>query len=166
MHYLIDGHNLIGKMTDISLDDPDDEVRLIMRLRSWVAAGRKRKLTIYFDHGLPGGVDKGLSSGPVKVVFAPTRGTADSLIMNRIKRIKNPAEYTLVTSDQTILRMAKKRRMLAMRSEEFFKRMNQEREERENDGVTEMDPDPPLNQDEVEMWLKMFTGGSKGSAEH
>jgi predicted RNA-binding protein with PIN domain len=166
MHYLIDGHNLIGKMTDISLDDPDDEVRLIMRLRSWAAAGRKRKLTIYFDHGLPGGMDKGLSSGQVEVIFAPSRGTADSLIMNRIKRVKNPAEYTLVTSDQTIIRVAEKRRLLIMRSEKFVKRMNREREQRENDMVAEADADPPIHQDELEMWLEIFAGGSEGSPEH
>ncbi len=90
MHYLIDGHNLIGKMPEIHLDDPDDEVKLVLRLRSWAAGGAKRRVTVIFDHGLPGGVEKGLSSGPVKVIFAPAGRTADSLLIRRIKHSQKP----------------------------------------------------------------------------
>ncbi len=34
MHYLIDGHNLIAQISDISLDDPDDEAKLVLRLEA------------------------------------------------------------------------------------------------------------------------------------
>ncbi len=129
MHYLIDGHNLIGKMPDIDLDDPDDEVKLILQLRSWSARARKRKVTVIFDRGLPGGEEKGLSSGQVKVIFAPAGRSADSLLISRIRSVKNAAEYTLVSSDQKIIRMAEARRMLFWRSETFAIRMNQEWEE-------------------------------------
>jgi len=33
MPYLIDGHNLIAQMPGFSLSDPDDEARLVLRLR-------------------------------------------------------------------------------------------------------------------------------------
>ena len=52
MHYLIDGHNLIGALPDISLEDPDDEVKLILVLRSWAVARRRREVTVIFDGGL------------------------------------------------------------------------------------------------------------------
>ena len=37
MPFLIDGHNLIGRMPGISLDDPDDEARLVAQLRAFCA---------------------------------------------------------------------------------------------------------------------------------
>ena len=46
MHYIIDGHNLIGKMPDISLKDPNDEIKLTMRIKSWVAESKKRQVTV------------------------------------------------------------------------------------------------------------------------
>ena len=42
MHYLIDGHNLIAHLADIDLEDPNDEVKLVLMMRGWAAAGRKR----------------------------------------------------------------------------------------------------------------------------
>ncbi len=43
MSLIIDGHNLIGILPDIQLDQPDDEPRLLERLRAYragAAAGR------------------------------------------------------------------------------------------------------------------------------
>lgn len=163
MHYLIDGHNLIGKMLDIALDDPDDEVKLILRLRSWSARGRKRKVTVIFDRGLPGGEEKGLSSGQVKVIFAPSGRSADSLLINRIRNVNNPAEYTLVTSDQRIIRLAEARRLLVSRSEVFAVRMDQEREQIKGGSSSGTLETPQMSSDEVDMWLAMFREGQDGS---
>ncbi len=163
MHYLIDGHNLIGKMPDIDLDDPDDEVKLILQLRSWSARARKRKVTVIFDRGLPGGEEKGLSSGQVKVIFAPAGRSADSLLISRIRSVKNAAEYTLVSSDQKIIRMAEARRMLFWRSETFAIRMNQEWEEGMGGSTAETVDDPQMSVGEVEMWLEMFKEGQSDS---
>ena len=163
MHYLIDGHNLIGKMPDIDLDDPDDEVKLVIRLRSWSARSRKRKVTVIFDRGLPGGEEKGLSSGKVKVIFAPAGRSADSLLISRIRNVKNPAEYALVSSDQRIIHLADARRMIVWRSETFAARMNQEREQGMGSSTADTVDDPQLSVDEVEMWLEMFSGGQGDS---
>ena len=119
MHYLIDGHNLIARIPDIDLADPDDEVRLVLRLRGWTAAGRKRRVTVVFDQGLPGGEERLLSTGPVKVIFAPAGKTADSVLISRIRRVRNPREYTLISSDRRILDAAGGRGMPSTRSEEF-----------------------------------------------
>lgn len=159
MQYLIDGHNLIGRMPDIDLGDPDDEVKLVLRLRSWSAAGRKRKITVIFDRGLPGGKDKGLSSGQVKVIFAPAGRSADSLLINRIRSIKNPAEYTLVSSDQKIIRAAEARRMLVWHSEEFVGRMNEKGERDQDHANAETTDNPQMSVDDVQMWLNLFSTG-------
>ena len=42
MPVLIDGHNLIAKLPGIHLDDPDDEERLVERLRRYQARTGKR----------------------------------------------------------------------------------------------------------------------------
>ncbi len=158
MHYLIDGHNLIGKLEDIALDDPDDEVKLVLQLRSWSAIGQKRKVTVFFDRGLPGGVEKGLSSGQVKVIFAPAGRSADSLLLSRIRNVRNPGEYTLVSSDRRIIQMAESRRMLVLRSEDFAARISHEREQRMENSTAELLDDPQLDAGELEMWLDIFKG--------
>ena len=43
MNYLIDGHNLIGQLPDISLDDPNDEALLVQKLSGFCAANTKHR---------------------------------------------------------------------------------------------------------------------------
>ncbi len=155
MQYLIDGHNLIGKMADIRLEDPDDEVALVLRLRRWAAKGSKRQILIYFDRGLPGGQDKGLSTGNVKVVFASSGQSADSLLIRQIQRVKNPGGYTLVSSDNRIRKAAQERHMPLWRAEEFAARMAKDLAPGAATDITAVDDDP-LSIDEVEMWLTLF----------
>ncbi len=154
MQYLIDGHNLIGKLPDISLSDPDDEVQLILRLRSWTAVSLKRKITLYFDGGIPGGKNINLSSSQVKVIFASHGKTADSYLITYLQRVKNPPEYLLISSDQEIIQAAKQCKVKFMRSEEFADFMDaqwQERQPRPN-----AEDDPTVSDAEVEEWLNIF----------
>ncbi len=69
MHYLIDGHNLIAKLPDVNLSDPDDEIQLVLKLRQWTAVSAKRVVTVFFDGGIPGGHNVNLSNAQVKVIF-------------------------------------------------------------------------------------------------
>jgi hypothetical protein len=162
MHYLIDGHNLIAKMPGISLDDPDDEAKLILRLKRWAAAGTRRRITVIFVGGLPGGKALKLSGGSVSVLFASPGQTADALLIARIKRAKNPAEYTLVSSDRQIVAVAKDRRMPHLRSEKFAAELGP--------GETQALPAAPpatasptplkeetrLSESEIAAWLELF----------
>ena len=102
MPYLIDGHNLIGKVPDISLKDPDDEAKLIVKLRSFCARTGK-KAHVIFDHGLPGGKSK-LSNYTVKVAFASRPGEADDLMLRRIRRTRDTKAWTVISSDRRVLR--------------------------------------------------------------
>jgi predicted RNA-binding protein with PIN domain len=157
MHYLIDGHNLIAKIPDIDLNDPNDEVELILRLKSWAAASPKRKVTVYFDGGLPGGIEQRLSTSDIKVIFAPEGRTADSLIIKRIRKIKNPPEYTLVSSDQQIITAAQKRHLRHLRSEAFAQKMGQEKRKRTAPPPPSSETDDPHNSErEVAEWLELF----------
>ncbi len=153
MHYLIDGHNLIAKLPDISLSDPDDEVQLILRLRQWTAVSPKRRVTVYFDGGIPGGQNVRLSTSQVQVVFATAGKTADALLIRHVKKVKNPPEFTLVTSDQAIIKTAVIRKMKYLRSETFAAHLAETGAARQ----TPVEPeDPRLSQAEIEEWLELF----------
>ena len=159
MHYLIDGHNLIAKVPDIAMDDPNDEALLVLKLRSWAAGSRKRLITVIFDRGLPGGRSRFLSSGQMNVIFAPEGQTADTLLINRIRKANNPAEFTLVSSDQQVLSAARARRMKSISAEEFAGRLDDSTQKAPAAPVP-VSPaeaeDPALSQEEVAEWLQLF----------
>jgi uncharacterized protein len=156
MHYLIDGHNLIAKLPDIDLSDPDDEVQLVLKLRQWTAVSPKRHITLYFDGGIPGGHSVNLSNSQVKVIFVSQGKTADSLLILHINRVKNPPEYILVSSDQEIIAAANKRKMKHLRSEKFVLHLSQDRAERSLPAPTFSDDDPVVSDAEVDQWLELF----------
>jgi predicted RNA-binding protein with PIN domain len=154
MHYLIDGHNLIATLPGISLQDPDDEIKLILLLRSWAVARRKREVTVIFDGGLPGGYRQRLSSSRIQVVFASEGRTADSLLIGRINDVANPPEYTLVSSDRAVQAAAASRKMAFLSSDEFAK-MLAEAEAPPKPKVQPAD-EPVLSSDEMAEWLELF----------
>jgi predicted RNA-binding protein with PIN domain len=159
MHYLIDGHNLIAKMPDIALDDPNDEVMLVLRLRSWAAGSRKRQITVIFDRGLPGGRSKFLSRGQVDVIFAPEGQTADTLLISRIRQAANPGEYTLISSDRQVLAVARDRRMQHIPANVFAERLGQagRKEQAVPDGLSpDQADDLDLSPEEIAEWLALF----------
>jgi uncharacterized protein len=149
---LIDGHNLIGKMQDIHLNDPDDEARLVARLHRYALAGG-HQVTVIFDAGAPGETAT-LSRGRVEAVFAPTGSSADQLIVKRFRRIRDRQAWLVVTSDRQILAAASARRLRTESSETFAARL----QERPADpAAPDLRQVPPSDQ-EVEMWLRRFRG--------
>lgn len=157
MNYLIDGHNLIGQMPGISLDDPDDEAKLVSLLRRWTMADRRRKVTVIFDGGLPAGEAKNLSGGGVKAFFAPRSSSADAVLIRRIEAIGNPPEFVVVTSDRAIAEVAVRRRVAVQSSDSFAagmltdRRLGKDRsEESERPAAAAMSPE------EMQEWLALF----------
>lgn len=163
MHYIIDGHNLIGKMPDISLKDPNDEVKLTIRIKSWLAESKKRQVTLFFDGGMMGSTLNRMSSRNLKVIFAPSGRTADSLIISHMRKLKNPRGYTLITSDREIIGHAKSLRIRSLLSEEFIERMGfvfKEKSEKALKVKKDIKPDKPdatkISDAEVQEWLDLF----------
>ena len=152
MPYLIDGHNLIAQIPGLTLADPDDEVRLVLRLRQY-AARKKQKITVVFDHGMPGGWSRELSTGPVQVVFAGSHTNADRVILERVREAARPTEIKLVSSDGELQRAAEARRVEPITSQEFVQMLTKppprqpRPEKREN---------PALSKDEVKEWMRLF----------
>ncbi len=101
MTILVDGHNLIGQMTGLHLDDPDDEEKLMIRLRAY-RARTGQPIVVYFDAGLAYQTPARRSNGGISVRWAGTGRRADDLIVHDVSRHPNPRELTVVTSDRAL----------------------------------------------------------------
>jgi predicted RNA-binding protein with PIN domain len=125
---IIDGHNLIGVMPDIHLADPDDEWRLLERLRAY-RARTGQALIVFFDSGDPSTllrqsspvpvedyhsaalVQAGqvlptrlpdLSSPGIQVRFSTPGQTADDAIVAFLQSRAQPGQYAVVTNDHEL----------------------------------------------------------------
>ncbi|MDY6878604.1 MAG: NYN domain-containing protein [Chloroflexota bacterium] len=153
MPLLIDGHNLIGRLPNLRLDDPDDEAKLVARLRAYCARTGKHA-TVIFDRGLPGGPSRELSGGGVKVVFAATGHTADGILRERVRRARDPRGLTVVTSDHEVIAVVQAGGARVKRSEEFAAQLSVPR----SVGVEKEKKEEDLSAEEVKEWLHIFGG--------
>lgn len=159
MNYLIDGHNLIGQLPDISLDDPNDEALLVQKLSGFCATNRKHRCHVVFDKGIPAGHSR-MGNGKVKVYFAPTRSDADSIMINRIKKIKNSDQWVVVSSDNRVLDEARHRRIDTLKSTAFAEILKQSKNQRPAKPGIDEDANVKLSEHEVNEWLDLFNGAS------
>lgn len=149
-------------MPGLKLSDSQDELELILRLKGWVAAARNRQVTIYFDGSGLGGYSQRLSSKDIRVVFAPTDKEADDLLMARLNKLRNGRNYTLVTSDNRILNVAKIGGIKVLKSEEFVEREGFDYKKSKKTPTVivpeqpEKDHNPVISDTEVQEWLDLF----------
>lgn len=116
--YLIDGHNLIGTgMLGFNLDDPNDEMKLTLMLKQF-SARTGDKITVIFDHGLPGGLSHA-STSSVTVIFASQPNIADKVMMGAIRSTKDPTRWIVVSNDAAVRDEAIGHRMKPMRTHDF-----------------------------------------------
>jgi predicted RNA-binding protein with PIN domain len=153
---MIDGHNLIGQLPDITLDDPNDEALLVQKLIGFAARTRKRCVVI-FDYGLPGGKSR-MSTRDVQVVFASQRSSADRVMLERIGKIKDPRNWIIVSSDNDVLDAARARKMQVLRSTEFVDLMRSPPKPVIDAGER---ADVSLSSSEVDEWLDFFSGSGQ-----
>ncbi|MBK8139000.1 MAG: NYN domain-containing protein [Chloroflexi bacterium] len=152
MYYLIDGHNLIGQLADIDLDDPNDESLLVQKLNGWT--GRTRNsVWVVFDNGIPGGPSR-MTSGRVKVHFAPHETSADSVIRKRIPSLKPVRDWTVVSDDHAVQDVARKFKVPVMRSTDFARLLDAPPPA--SRPTPDEDPDLRLTDDDVDDWLNVF----------
>ena len=151
MPYLIDGHNLIGKMPDIHLKDLDDETALIEYLEIFFKKIRKKAI-IFFDRGQPGGNNQ-ISLAFVQARFVLQPEIADQAIINFLRSKRGEAHnFTVISSDNAVRSTAKHIGARLMKSQEFIRFLNgNEKITTEKAGDSEND---------VDFWLKRFQDGS------
>jgi predicted RNA-binding protein with PIN domain len=155
MPFLIDGHNVISAMPAIELTDPHDEAKLVLKLRSW-AARTRRKATIVFDGGLPGGYSRSLSGGGLEVVFAARSHTnADNIIKERLRHLPDASNWTVVSSDHEVRDAARRVGARTLTAQAFVKRIGR-------GPRLKLSKPEEASDEEVAAWLEVF--GSADSA--
>ena len=154
MHWLIDGHNLIGQMSHLRLDDPDDEAKLVEYLRGYRARTGHR-VTVVFDAGAGYHSAKTKKVGGVTVQFARPDQTADQIIARRVRQIKNPQELIVVTSDRAVQQAAGQSGVRVLTARAFAQQLLQgPSPTTASDQGSQIEV--KLSKDEVEEWLKIF----------
>src|SRR6266508_2082343 len=153
MPLLVDGHNLIGQIPGIKLSDADDEGELVMLLRRYSTAKRGRQVVVVFDHGVYGHPQK-LDGYGITCHFARSPQDADAQLIKRLRALKRPRDWTLVTSDREVVRMAEECGVKVMSSQEFARQLLAG-PARANTALTEK-PDRQLSEAEIAEWMEIF----------
>ncbi len=149
MLVLVDGHNLIGQLSDISLDEANDEDRLVIKLRRY-RARTGRKIIVFFDSGGGYKISSKQSRGGISERYAPNNKTADDLIISYLQKVKQPQQFMVVTSDRAIQRIAKQVGSRVVSSADFAVELKPLRTSPEDE------TDVQLSDEEVADWLSLF----------
>jgi predicted RNA-binding protein with PIN domain len=154
VHFLVDGHNLIGQMPDIALDDPDDEGKLVDQLHRFVLRYPRHQVTVVFDGGTYGHPH---SRDPqrVRTIFAHSPGDADSRLIRILEACSNPAGHTLVTADRAVRTAANTHAIKTMPPAEFIILLNSPAPRRHTHHRPTR-PEPKQPRSAVDEWLQIF----------
>jgi predicted RNA-binding protein with PIN domain len=153
MHLLVDGHNLIGQVPGIDLADADDEAQLVLLLRGYATRKRGRQVVVVFDGGVYGHPDQ-LDGYGVICHFAKSPQDADTQLIRRIKALRRPGEWALVSSDRQVTRVAQDRGVRVIGAREFAERLLAPAPP--GRAAIEEKRDVRLSQAEVAEWLRIF----------
>ena len=150
MPYLIDGHNLIGRIPGLQLDDLDDEQELVQLLQAHCTA-TARDAEVYFDRSATGHARASVH-GRVTARFVRSGETADQAIARHLKRLgKEAANWTVVSSDNEVTAAARRAKARVLSSAEFSRELL-------SGGGEASGEDPSISSDEVDEWLDLFGG--------
>ena len=154
MALLIDGHNLIGQMQDISLSDPDDEAKLVKQLRMFGLLARKQ-ITVIFDPNPHDSTPRTYADiqqyDSVKVIYAMPGQKADDLIRNLAGKIRDKQGTVVVTSDNAVAKFARACGLKVQSSQDFIKVLKSQLAER-----IFSDAKPSPTRKENKEWAEVF----------
>ena len=154
MHYIIDGHNLIGHSRTIQLTDPDDEAQLTDVLHRWVLRHGRARVTVVFDGGVYGH-PQSMERPHVRTVFAYSPQDADTRLIALIQAITDPNSFRVVSSDHMVATAAQAKRVQVISSIQFAAELEQPTK-RQRGPARKQRPEAKLPRTEVEDWLRLF----------
>lgn len=148
MAYIIDGHNLIGIMPDISLSQPDDEARLVTRLLSDRAHGAGEMIVFFDGNPLSVALDpqRRQSSVPswpgMQVHYAPPGKSADDAIVDFLRASRQPGQYAVVTNDQGLTARVRSLGASTLSANEFSRQMDRRKAKKRTPASNATSPTP------------------------
>ena len=117
--YIIDGNNLIGKITSLSRLQKKDKQsvreKLVLLIENYFH-NKKEKVSLHFD----GFENKSLRLSKGKIIYSE-KSTADKKIKDQIEASKNRKNLIVVSSDHEIQNFAKVCSSKVVSSEDFSK---------------------------------------------
>jgi predicted RNA-binding protein with PIN domain len=156
MQYLIDGHNLIPFIPGMSLADFDDEDRLVSLLQLHGRVSRSR-IEVFFDKA-PIGQPRTRRVGMVTVHSIASPAIADTAIIERVKSIKNPRSWNVVSHDRMVQDSCRRLGAIIVDSPDFARSIL---ESQRKDGQKAREQ-PMLETGELDEWLKLFGAEKPG----
>jgi len=160
MPYLVDGHNLIPKISGLELGELDDEIQLIELLQEFCRL-RRKQVEVYFDNAPPG-QPRARNYGMVLARFARHGQSADELIHARLQALGGAARnWTVVSSDHEVQAAARAARAQAISAEAFARLMGETLEGTPREPTR--DGEAGQSADDIDDWLALF--GAKGEGE-
>ncbi len=156
MTYLIDGHNLIGKIPWLDLAAMDDEIELIQLLQVF-ARKRRKRIEVFFDQAPPGFSGK-RSYGIVAAFFVPRGHSADEAILARLKSLgKSAANYIVISSDHMVQKNTRENRAKIISSEVFAGELKDAIQAGDGEVLSK---DTAIDESDVNYWLDLFERNS------
>ncbi|MHB1035343.1 MAG: NYN domain-containing protein [Pirellulales bacterium] len=118
------------------------------------------RTTVVFDAtGAPPGLPRTLEHRGLTVCFAPKGQDADTVIEELIRKDSAPRSLTVVSSDHRLHNAARRRRAKAIDSDRWYAELLAARRKRAKGPKPPTSAPPgPLNESEVEFWLRKFAG--------
>jgi predicted RNA-binding protein with PIN domain len=151
MHYLVDGHNLIPKVGNISLHEMNDEERLLDLLNQFARTARMQ-VEVFFDKA-PAGSARTTKIGNIRTHFIQSGSSADFAIIDTVRMLgARASQVTVVTSDRDIQFRIKKSGCKILTSEEFV-HLIQTKLNLQKSYTPEQ---RALTEDEIQDWLTEF----------
>lgn len=165
MALVIDGHNLIGVLPDIQLDEPDDEARLLARLRGY-RSHSGQNLIVFFDSGdLPGNTPHTSSPG-VTVRFSGRGQSADDAIVDFLRAAAQPGQYAVVTNDADLTWRARAVGASTIRASDFIAKLGRP-PARAQPEVASTEPTPdPRDPAFADIYASFITAGRERAQAH
>lgn len=154
--YIIDGHNLIPKLSGLSLADLDDEEKLIERLQVFARVKRAR-VEVFFDDAPPG--QAGMRKyGAIRAHFVPIASEADQAIRAYLDQLgKNASRWTVVSSDRRVQADARECGAKRVTSDVFAVLLEQTLAENAPPPTPKEPPkEPEKNTDPLNEWYEVF----------
>lgn len=96
MHYFIDGYNLLFRLSEETKTLEEARKKIIDYL-----VDSKFSLTLVFD-GKRNDLPDRMHKGELEIVYTSKGQSADNYILEELSFVKNPKNYTIVTSDKKL----------------------------------------------------------------
>ena len=146
-HYIIDGNNLIGKISFIKQLQKKDKQGSREKLSNMIDnyfSTRKAKVTLHYD----GFQQQPIKPENFKIIYSGNK-TADDKIKNQIESSTNRKNIIVVTSDNNLIEFARVCSCDVVKSEEFARLMLATKDKDEDKRIKKME-------NEIDEFKKLF----------